>query len=237
MRPVLGVAAALSAEARLFPGWRDPGPGVLRLRDDLALTVTGVGRERSLAGAMRLLADGAQALVSFGFAAGLAPRLPAGTLVAPRLVVAQDGAILRSDDRLRAALCGHAIPEAVADGPIAEAPGPLWDAEAKRALRARSDAIAADMESAVLARAAAARGVPFAVLRAVVDPAERAIPACAQSALDSEGNIHAGALFLALARRPWELAALIRLARDYAAACRSLRPAAAALCAPARGSP
>ena len=237
MRPVLGVAAALSAEARLFPGWHDRGPVSQRLRDDLALAVTGVGSERSLAGAARLLANGAQALVSFGFAAGLAPRLTAGTLVAPRFVIGSDGTILHSDEGLRAALCRHASPETVADGAIAEASGPLWDAEAKRALRSRSNAIAADMESAALARAAIARGVPFAVLRAVVDPAERAIPACAQSALDGEGNTHVGSLFLALARRPWEIAALIRLARDYAAACSSLRPAAAALCAQARGSP
>jgi adenosylhomocysteine nucleosidase len=236
MRAVIGVATALSAEARLFPCWHDSGHSSLRLHDDLTLTVTGMGREHALAGAARLLESGAQALVSFGFAAGLAPRLHAGALVAPRLVVAEDGAAFRSDERLRAALCGYASGETVTDGPVAETIRPLWDAQAKRALRARSDAIAADMESASLARAAAARGVPFAVLRAVVDPAERAIPACAQSALDASGNVRTGALLVALARRPWELAALIRLARDYAAACDTLRAAAAALCGRGRDS-
>jgi hypothetical protein len=232
MRPVLGVAAALSSEARLFPGWREAGPATLRLRDDLALTVTGVGRERALAGAMRLLAEGAGALVSFGFAAGIAPGLRAGTLVLPRLVLAADGAIHHGDERLRALLRTHLRAGALSEGPLADVSAPLWDAEAKRALRAHSDAVAADMESAALARAAAAHGVPFAVLRVIVDPAERAIPKCARGALDTAGRIRAGGLCRALARRPWELPALLRLARDYASASRALRPAAVALCAP-----
>jgi adenosylhomocysteine nucleosidase len=231
MRPVLGVAAALSSEARLFPGWRETGPTTLRLRDDLTLTVTGVGGERALDGAMRLLADGADALVSFGFAAGIAPGLRAGTLVLPHLVLAADGAIHHGDPRLRALLVTHVRAGALSEGPLADASTPLWDAEAKRALRARSDAVAADMESAALARAAAEHGIPFAVLRVIVDPAERAIPECARRALDDSGHIRASGVCRALARRPWELPALVRLAHDYASACRALRPAAVALCA------
>jgi adenosylhomocysteine nucleosidase len=230
MRAGTGVAAALYAEARSFDATKlRPGAPAM-LREGLWLVVTGVGPERARAGALALLRAGAGALVSFGFAAGLAPQLAAGALLLPRRVHAAGGRLHVVDEGLRRALCAslpRGLPQA--DGDLAETRDPLRDAAAKAALHARLGAVAADMESAALAQAASEAAAPFAVVRAVVDPAPRAIPCCAQRALDPLGGLRLGALCAGLLRRPREVVSLALLAGDFLAARRALAVAAAAL--------
>ncbi len=53
---------------------------------------------------------------------------------------------------------------------------PLMSADDKRALHRSTGALAVDMESHLAGAVAAARGLPFAVCRAIVDPAWRTLP-------------------------------------------------------------
>jgi len=96
---------------------------------------------------------------------------------------------------------------------------------AKRQLFLRTHAVIVDMES----RAVAEAGLPFAIMRAVVDPAERILPASALAALRPNGRINSLALVGGLLRRPREIGVLFALARDNAAARESLSRAAAAV--------
>jgi nucleoside phosphorylase len=96
----------------------------------------------------------------------------------------------------------------------------------KAALHAESGGLVVDLESGAVAEACAAKGVPFAVLRAVADPAGRAIPAFALKGLAEDGRTRALPVILGLLRRPWELPALLGLARDNRAALSSLGAAA-----------
>ncbi|MFY9294629.1 MAG: phosphorylase, partial [Methylorubrum rhodinum] len=100
---------------------------------------------------------------------------------------------------------------------------------AKAALRARTGAAAVDMESQVAAAYAAAHGLPFAALRVVCDPAGRALPAFAASALKPNGAPDVPAVLFALLRREARLGELVRLARDSGEAFRGLSRARALL--------
>ncbi len=91
---------------------------------------------------------------------------------------------------------------------------PLTRPSEKQALHQASGAAAADMESHVVARIAAELALPFAVLRVIADPAERALPPAALAGMRADGRIDVGAVLASLARSPGQLPALIRLADE-----------------------
>ncbi|MBU6497730.1 MAG: nucleoside phosphorylase, partial [Rhodospirillales bacterium] len=101
------------------------------------------------------------------------------------------------------------------------------DVAAKHRLSIETGACAVDLESGAVARVATGHHLPFAVLRAVCDPAGRGLPRAAIVAIDARGAIAAWRILAALAARPWEVAGLIALAFDAARARHALGAAAA----------
>jgi adenosylhomocysteine nucleosidase len=101
--------------------------------------------------------------------------------------------------------------------------GVLADPAAKRAAHAATGAAIVDLESGAVARVAARHGLPFAVVRAVCDPAARALPPLALAALDPRGRIGAGRIVGSLLRHPWQVPALLGLAGDAWRARAALR--------------
>ena len=87
----------------------------------------------------------------------------------------------------------------------------------------QSRAAACDMESGVIAAEAARARVPFLVLRAIVDPAARAVPPWLPAAVGDGG---VGKAALQAAARPGDWPALLRLYLDLRAATGTLRRAA-----------
>jgi hopanoid-associated phosphorylase len=161
--------------------------------------------------------------VSFGLCGGLGPGLVAGTMIIPDTVFAgreRFTADLRLSDALRAALPG------AIGGILAGVDRALVDPAEKARCASEMGASAADMESHVLARAAVAAGIPFVVLRAVSDAADRVLPPLALSAIDSEGNLSPARILSSLWRRPSQIALLPALARDSRRAFASLKAAA-----------
>ena len=190
------------------------------------LACAGARPARAAQGAADLIARGAQALLSFGFAGGLDPALRPGDIIVGAGVVGSDGKMRATDDALAQRLCA-ALDESGRQwsaGLVAGVDQALATAAAKQALAARTGAVIVDMES----HAVAAAGLPFAVLRVVVDPAERALPASVLAALDPSGRVNMAALAAGLLRHPREIGALLALARDNGPASKSLRCAAAA---------
>jgi adenosylhomocysteine nucleosidase len=182
------------------------------------------------AGAARAAAEvatDAGALLSFGFAGGLDPTLRPGDIVVGAGVVAADGTMYETADALAQHLCAalDSVECGWSAGLVADAGHVLATVAAKQALAARTRAVIVDMES----RAVAETGLPFAILRVVVDPAERTIPASVLAALRPSGRLNPLALVGGLLRRPGEIGTLRALARDNDAARASLRRAALAL--------
>jgi adenosylhomocysteine nucleosidase len=99
-------------------------------------------------------------------------------------------------------------------------------ADKQRAWR-QTGAIAVDLESVVVARAAAALGIPFVVLRAIADPASRELPPAALLPLKGDGKPAIGQVLASVMRRPQQLPTLFGVAREA-------RQALAALVGPAR---
>lgn len=95
-------------------------------------------------------------------------------------------------------------------------------ASEKRALREATGAAAIDLESGPMAQAADAASVPFAVVRAVCDPAERDLPPAALFALDNAGAIGLSRVLFSVLRDIRQVPGLVALGRDAAAARRSL---------------
>jgi adenosylhomocysteine nucleosidase len=215
----IAAVTGLVAEARIARriGWRAVAAG-----GDAEWT------RRAMA---QLVADGARALVSFGICGGLDPALTPGALILPQVVISEDGRRWRVDTALRsvlAAVLGRARVVALG-GDVFGAARAADTPERKAALNRESGAIAVDLESHLVADAAAAAGLPFAVLRAVADPAERVLPPAALIGLTAAGRPALGRILLSLVRRPAQLPALLQLARDTRRSLAALRRAGEAL--------
>ncbi len=198
----LGIVVGLAAEARIARGLGG------------AVVVGGGGAEGAARAVASLLAQGCDALLSFGYAGGLDPALAPGALLVPRCVLVA-GTRIPADAALTRALGGanHDV--------ILGASEALGSASSKHRAHQSTGASGVDLESA----AVVAAGLPFAVLRAVCDPAARALPAIALTALDTGGRPRVLPLLRALARHPGDLPPLLALTRDAAAASRTLRDA------------
>ncbi|HET9017977.1 MAG TPA: hypothetical protein VFN46_00225 [Acetobacteraceae bacterium] len=198
--------------APLMPGLVTGLPAEARVAAPLGAVEAGGGLPAGAAAAAgRLVAGGATALVSFGLCGGLDPSLRAGTLLVPRRV--RDGAEeFPTDASLSSALGGWSCEALAAAG------APVASRAAKRALFLASGAGGVDLESGAVARVAARHGLPFAVLRAVCDPATLDLPPLALVALDAGGRIRLRPMAASLLGRPGQIGALVTLARDAAMA-------------------
>ncbi|MDP4026046.1 phosphorylase [Methylobacterium sp. NEAU 140] len=212
------------------------------------LAVTGLARERRLAAGpgveavgaggspvrLRALLDarvppGCRAVVSFGIAGGLDPALRPGDVVVGTGVVTGDGR-RPADLDAAAALLGLLgdLPNRVVSADLAGVDAAVLAVADKVALRAGTQAAAVDMESHVAAAFAGRHGLPFAALRVICDPADRALPPFAAEALTPDGEPDIRGVLWALATGRARVGDLVRLGRDSAAAfavlgrCRAL---------------
>ena len=192
------------------------------------VTVPGGGDRDALEARLAALAQRPfVAVVSFGLAGSLATDLRPGAIVLPQTVRSPDGRSFAADR----AILGRwlASPVAISGGLPAMVTGALVGSDipvlavgAKRDL-ARNGAVAVDMESHVAAAYAATRGLPFAALRAISDPADRDLPPIAGAAMRPDGSIDVAGVAWCLLRDPAQLPALIRTGREANRAFRSLR--------------
>ncbi len=247
--PALALVAALEGEAsdlrrRLAMAPERvaglPGPAYAGLcgRRPVLLACSGMGRRRAEEAIEAVLAHRAVlAVVSFGFSGGLQGHLAAGDLVLASELMGSTGpageiepTIYRADRELLGAAT-EALQTArlpALCGPTVTVPGIVATPAGKESLGRWTGAVAVDMESYWLARAASARGLPFLALRAVSDTMDEPLPPLNQL-LDDDGDLSAGRLAAHLVREPGSLADLLRMARNVGRARRAL--AAGVACA------
>jgi len=195
-RSKIGFITGLAAEAKL-------------LRGTGFLLAAGGGEPAGAArAAAALIAQGAQALVSFGLAGGLAKHLQPGEILVPDTVI-EGPRSYTCDPALIAFLGGATSGAMLAGKQIAASP-----ADKALLLKRNKKAVAIDLESGAVARAAAAHGLPFAVLRAVADSATRGLPPAALVPLTTDGGIDLPGILRAVAANPAQIPALLGLARD-----------------------
>jgi hopanoid-associated phosphorylase len=195
-----------------------------------AAILAGLGRTSVCGGATTLHARLAEAgrlraslVVSWGLCGGLDPRLRPGDLILGMEVISDEGSI-RADDAVASSLARRLISAGtrVVVERLAAADAPVLTAAAKAELRRATEAAAVDMESLTAGRFALKQRIPFAILRAVADPAERDLPPLALKAVDSDGRIDAMAVIGGLIRSPAQFAGLCTAALDSRAAFKAL---------------
>ncbi|MEI8396875.1 MAG: hopanoid-associated phosphorylase [Rhodospirillaceae bacterium] len=173
-----------------------------------------------------LVEAGVSALVSFGLAGALSLGLTPGDLILPKRVIAAGQGDRVVDPlwhaRFAARLRDSGLVPRI-DGALAGSNQAVTNATDKAALARASGAVAVDMESHIVAEVAARHGLPFLVVRAIADPAERAIPGPALAGLGPDGRTRPLAVAMRLLREPRSLPALLRLAADSRAALETLR--------------
>jgi adenosylhomocysteine nucleosidase len=162
-------------------------------------------------------------VISWGVCGGLDPRLRPGDLILGAEVVSAEGRI-NTDEAVTSSLAQRLIDAGarVAVERVAGVSSPVSTARAKAELRLATGAAAVDMESLNAGRFALERRTPFAILRAVADPADRDLPPLVLSAVDADGRIKAAAVLGDLVRSPGQFTGLVAAARDGRAAFRAL---------------
>ncbi len=203
------VATGLQREARIVGG-----PGVL--------AVPGGGLSAKLEAALTAEAAHAEGIISFGLAGALAPDLRAGDWVIATGIVDADGHH-PTDSTWSSVLLAQLV--GARAGPLFASDAMLLTRQAKAAVRVRTQALAADMESHLAARVAARFGLPFAVVRAISDAADRDLPTAVTVGMTPDGGMAIWPVIRALAKRPGQLPGLIRTAIEAERAFRALADA------------
>ena len=165
------------------------------------------------------------AVISFGLAGGLHPTLrPGHLLIADEIVFSAKTWQAHPDlsDALHAKLNAN---EKISRGRFAGADATIMTPHAKTALHVATNAAAVDMETHIVAEFAESAKLPWGALRAVCDPASRALPPLAMAGLKPDGGIDFAATLKSLARDPLQIPALIRTGIDTAIAVAALRRA------------
>ncbi len=222
LTPSVGIVCGMVSEVRALGRWADDSR--------IAIAVSGARPGRAEAETRRLVAGGCRVLLSWGVAGGLDPALAPGDLVIPGEVVAEDGARLPLSDaviaRLDRAIQTSEMPRSsrgmAKSGAILGLERMVLTVADKADLYQRTGAVAVDMESHRVALVAAEAGLPVLAVRAIGDPAGRALPALAALALGEDGRPRIGPVVAGLLRRPGDVAALLRVRRDTVAALATL---------------
>ncbi len=206
------------------------------------LVVTGLSREAACLGGEGLipLCSGADvgllravlieradaefsAVVSFGLAGGLDPGLrPGDVVIGTRAVGGLEhfDAHLVLRQVLMEGFAGAGV--AAREGAVVGVDAAILTASGKAAFREQSGAIAVDMESHIAGAFAGRRGLPFAIVRAIGDPAARALPPLATKAIGPDGGVDVAGVLRELVREPAQLGDLIRAGLDARAAFATL---------------
>jgi hopanoid-associated phosphorylase len=207
-RPGIVIAATgLRAEARIAA------------RSERVKAVPGGASENRLAALLEEQLADASGIISFGIAGALRSGLSSGACVIGTSVVAGEQSYMA--DRAWTAHLLEALPFATG-GIIVGSTTIIAEPEMKGSLHRSTGGIAADMESHIVGRLAAERGLPFAVLRAIADTADQRLPRAAAEGLKPDGTSDIFAVVKSLACDPGQLSELIRVAFATRRAMRTL---------------
>ncbi|MGC9988575.1 MAG: hypothetical protein ABSC07_08315 [Terriglobales bacterium] len=210
----IGIIAAMEREVRpLVRGWKvrmiEHGGRQYRLFEsgEAALVCGGIGAEAARRATEALIQEVRPVrVISVGFAGALDTSLQVGDVLEPRTVInAADG--VRTD-------VGSGAGVLVSSATVA-------DKEQKTRLGKTYGASAVDMEAAAVAQGAEARGVEFAVLKAISDAADFSLPTI-DGFVAADGRFRSAKFACHVALRPWLWGMTMALARNSSKASRAL---------------
>lgn len=216
------------------PGAGSRRPGVARVGGcRLRLTVCGTGpRNAAAATAAAMEHDRPAVVVCAGLAGALHADLRAGDLVVATRVIDMESEGQWDCDpalvTLAGALTDRPVPSPAEGRVLITSPRIVGSAAEKARLSPRAALV--DMESAAVARAAHARGIPFVAIRVVSDVADEDFPIDINRYVDARGNLQRARLAAAALCRPRGLMFLLHMRKTAMAASRTLSVFMEAFC-------
>ncbi len=201
----VGVICGLQSEANILATFAGR-------REAPEIRISGARPSMAVQASDELAASGVSGLVSFGVAGGVDPSLRPGDIIVGTEVLAPDGRRFSTDRQWHeymASAIGKVAP--VREGRIVGS-DTVVAAAGKWKLFEDTGAACVDMESQAVAAAASAAGLPFAVLRAVADPASVDIPEWISRSVRADGGIDLAKALGAAVIRPLDWRRLCRLA-------------------------
>lgn len=197
---------------------------VLRHVDAPLIRLSGARPARARAGIDALIGLGVEGILSFGSAGAVSAAHQPGDLLIGEFVTDDEGNRYEADVEWTSHLAS------IIDAEKVTITGIDYVANARDKARMAGQKIAAiDMESHHVAKQATDAGIPFAVLRAVVDPVQFAIPDYALDAVRPDGSISLLPVIAGICMQPWTIGRLLDLNSYNKRAMESLSGAARVL--------
>jgi adenosylhomocysteine nucleosidase len=175
---------------------------------DVAILITGIGRQNAETSLRRFLAKNLPKLVlSCGFAGGLNPELKSGEVVFIT-------GYAELEKRLADAGAQHAS--------FFTAPRIATTVAEKKQLRAKTGADVVEMESGAILAVCRESQIPCAMVRAISDTAGEDLPLDFNQLAKPDLSLDYGKLAWAIAKAPWKIFALLQLHRKTSLAANHL---------------
>jgi len=221
---ITGVIVALPEELSTLTSKKIEKGCSVFITDNIALAYSGAGPINARAASELLILQGATRLISWGCAAALSETLKPGDLVLADTLIDAEGAHIGTHPSWLE-LTQSLLPNSLKthSGSLAESRSIVATGKHKKQLHTQTGAVALDMESIAIAKAAWQNTLPFLAIRAIADPADMDLPDAISHSLNDEGDVVLRKLLSFIALHPAELPGLIKLGLHFNAAKKTLK--------------
>ncbi len=197
---------------------------VYPLTKDIDTILCGMGEDNVRHACELLLNKNVKGLICFGTCAALTENINSGDLIlAERILTTNNDRFLSAEswrDSIQKYLNENDIP--IHEGDIYSSSSVITSPADKLTLAQQTDAIAVDMESAIVFQFAQKNNIPALSLRVVVDEAHVSIPQPVLDNTDEYGQVNIASLLLTVIRQPRLVMDLVTLGRAFSRAKTSM---------------
>lgn len=225
--PLVGIVVALPEELATLTSQKLVRGACVAISENIVLAYAGAGSSNAEHAAQHLISLGANHLISWGCAGALSPQLKPGDLVVADRVISEQSSTFDTNTAW-----SHHVLNLLAttlsmtlDG-MAESKHIVATSIEKQTIHRQTEAVALDMESGAVVRAAYNAGLPSLVIRAIADPVDMDLPQAVVQSLNNQGEVELKKLLRFLLTHPGEIPSLIKLGLHFNAAQKTLKTVA-----------
>lgn len=212
--PRIGIITGVRTEQRALAP-------ILGADNSPLVRLSGARPARARSGVEALIEAGVDGILSFGTAGALNSDLQPGAMVIGESVLGPDGTSYACDPAWV-----KAMSDALDIQPVGVSGAEhVMGTNAKAKMFVDTARVAIDMESHIIAKLACEAGVPFAILRAIVDPVEFEFPEFVLDSVRPDGSVSLLPIIAGLCIQPWLTGRLLDLNKYNNAAMNALRGA------------
>lgn len=220
---IIGVVVALPEELTTLTNAKIKKGQLHSIRNNFLVILSGTGPDNARTAALKLVANGADHLISWGCAGALSKLLKPGHLVVANQLIDQNNNVINQRPAWPEYLLNNLTsPQVIAPGKLLESPQLVTNKKDKESLHNETHADLVDMESGAIARIAHQNHLPFVAIRAIADTSSMNLPKAVSHSLDENGEVQLSILFKYLITHLHEIPELIKLGLSFNSAKKSL---------------